>query len=511
MSIKDIGKKSLSRRNFLLGAAGAAGTAILAACGGSATSTPAPAATTAATTAAGAATTAATKAPAATVAAGAATTAPAAATTAPAATTAASGSAAAPAATTGTSGAAQTTPNVPPTGSVTINWFASRDTTGYGPKQVAAFNAANKTIQISYQEQGATTQDLHDKFVTLATAKDSSADMISMDVPYVPEFAAAGWTIALDDALAGGEQDKFYKGTLDGATYNSKLYAVPWYNNGPGLFYRKDLLTQAGLQPPKTYDQLLAACQKLQTPQLAGFIQQMPQNEGGIINWMEYLWGYGGDLVDSKLNVIVDQGTAGVDSMQKLKDFIYKDKIMPESTLALKLGQDAVNIFATGGALFLRIWYGNISTMYDPKQTKLTTDQWDVTSLPSKDGVKPGPGCLGTWNLGVSAFSKHQKESTTAIQWLTSLEQQTTRMLDNVNLPSRPAVFDNAQIQAKYPYAKSAQASLDNLKPRPVTPFWGQMSSDAVQPQFGLAFSNKKESAAAIKDMADGMRKIIKQ
>jgi multiple sugar transport system substrate-binding protein len=394
---------------------------------------------------------------------------------------------------------------------VTINWFASRDTTGYGPKQVAAFNAANKTIQISYQEQGATTQDLHDKFVTVATAKDPSADILSMDVPYVPEFAAAGWTIALDDALAGGERAKFYQGTLDGATYNSKLYAIPWYNNGPGLFYRKDLLTKAGLQPPKTYDDLLAACQKLQTPQIAGFIQQMPQSEGGIINWMEYLWGYGGDLVDDKLNVVVDKGTAGVDSMQKLKDFIYKDKIMPESTLALKLGQDAVNIFATGGALFLRIWYGNISTMYDPKQTKLTTDQWDVTSLPSKDGVKPGPGCLGTWNLGVSTYSKHQKESIEAVKWLTSLEQQTARFLDNVNLPARPAVFDNPQIQAKYPYAKSAQASLDNLKPRPVTPFWGQMSADAVQPQFGLSFSNKKESSAAIKDMADAMRKIIKQ
>ncbi|MGI8856019.1 MAG: ABC transporter substrate-binding protein [Thermomicrobiales bacterium] len=491
MSKIELGKKSLSRRNFLLGAAGAAGTAILAACGGSATSTPAPAATTAATTAAGAATTAATKAPAATTAAGAATT--------------------APAATTGSTTAANATPNVAPTGAVTINWFASRDTTGYGPKQVAAFNAANKTIQISYQEQGATTQDLHDKFVTVATAKDPSADIVSMDVPYVPEFAAAGWTIALDDALAGGERAKFYQGTLDGATYNSKVYAIPWFNNGPGLFYRKDLLAKAGLQPPKTYDELLAACQKLQTPQLAGFIQQMPQSEGGIINWMEYLWGYGGDLVDDKLNVVVDKGTAGVDSMQKLKDFIYKDKIMPESTLALKLGQDAVNIFATGGALFLRIWYGNISTMYDPKQTKLTTDQWDVTSLPSKDGVKPGPGCLGTWNLGVSNYSKHQKESIEAIKWITSLEQQTARMLDNVNLPSRPAVFDNAQIQAKYPYSKSAQASLDNLKPRPVTPFWGQMSADAVQPQFGLSFSNKKDSAAAIKDMADAMRKIIKQ
>ncbi len=498
MSDFEFGKKPLNRRRFLLGAAGAAGTAILAACGGgSATNTPAPAAT----AAGGAATTAATKPPAATTAAGAATTAP--------SSTTAAGSA--PAATTGTSGAAQTTPNVPPAGAVTVNWFASRDTSGYTPKQVDAFNKANKTIQISYQEQGATTQDLHDKFVTIATAKDASADIVSMDVPYVPEFAAAGWTIAVEDVLPGDEKAKFFKGTLDGATYNGKLYGIPWYNNGPGLFYRKDLLDKAGLQAPKTYDELLAACQKLQTPQLAGFIQQMPQNEGGIINWMEYLWGYGGDLVDDKLNVIVDKGTAGVDSMQKLKDFIYKDKIMPESTLALKLGADAMNIFAGGGALFLRLWYSNAGTLYDPAQTKLTKDQWAVTNLPSLDGKKPGPGCLGTWNLGVSTYSKKQKESIEALKWLTSQDQQKARVIGNGNLPARPAVFDDAEVQAKYPYAKSAQASLDNLRPRPVTPFWPQMSSDAVQPQFGLAFSNKKESKDAIKDMADAMRKIIKQ
>lgn len=472
------GKKHLSRRGFLAGIAATAGSAILAACGGGSATNTVPAATAAATKPA-------------TAAGGAATS--------------------APAATTGASPAAQTTPNVAPSGSVTVTWFASRDTSGYTPKQVDAFNAANKTIQISYQEQGATTTDLHDKFVQVATAKDSSADIVSMDVPYVPEFAAAGWTIPVDDVVAGGEKDKFYKGTLVGATYNNKLYGVPWYNNGPGLYYRKDLLDKAGLQPPKTYDDLLAACQKLQTPQMAGFVQQMVQNEGGIINWMEYLWGYGGDLVDDKLNVILDKSSAGVDSMQKLLDFMYKDKILPEATLQFKLGADAMNVFASGGAVFLRLWYSNAGTLYDPAQTKLTTDQWSVTNLPSKDGKAPGPGCLGTWNLGVSTYSKHQKESIEALKFLTSQDQQKARMLGNGNLAARPAVFDDPDIQKKYPYAKLAQGSLDNLKPRPVTPFWAQMSSDAVQPEFGLAFSNKKSAQQAIKDMSDKMRTIIKQ
>ncbi|MDQ3524363.1 MAG: hypothetical protein M3451_04840, partial [Chloroflexota bacterium] len=73
----------------------------------------------------------------------------------------------------------------------TVTWFAGRDTTGYTLQQVEAFNAENTELQINYQELGSTTTDLHDQFVTLAVAEDSTADIVSMDVPFVPEFAAA--------------------------------------------------------------------------------------------------------------------------------------------------------------------------------------------------------------------------------------------------------------------------------------------------------------------------------
>jgi multiple sugar transport system substrate-binding protein len=123
---------------------------------------------------------------------------------------------------------ATTAPAVQSTGTATtVVWFAARDTTGYTPKQVEAFNKANKNIQIDYQEQGATTQDLHDKFVTVAGAKDASVDIVSMDVPYVPEFAAAGWTIPVDEILPKDEQAKFFQGTLHGATYQASWVPYP--------------------------------------------------------------------------------------------------------------------------------------------------------------------------------------------------------------------------------------------------------------------------------------------
>ncbi len=242
------GQTVLSRRGLLKGAFAAGSLALLAACGSNSAATVAPGGQNVAATAATAG----------------------GASVAPAASSAASTNPAASSAGAG--------------GTTTIVWYAGRDTTGYTPKQVEAFNNANKTLRIDYQEQGATTTDLHDKFVTVGSSKDPSVDIVSADVPFVPEFAAAGWTISLQDALSQSERDGFFKGTLDGATYQGKLYAFPWYNNGPGLYYRKDLFDQKGLKAPKTYDELLSAAKALQTPELSGFVMQLPQNEGGIIN-----------------------------------------------------------------------------------------------------------------------------------------------------------------------------------------------------------------------------------
>jgi len=395
---------------------------------------------------------------------------------------------------------------------VTINWFAARDTTGYTPQQVEAFNAQSATIKINYQEQGATTTDLRDKFVTVATAQDPSADLVSMDVPFVPEFAAAGWTIAVEDLLPAEEREAFFAGTIEGATWDGQLFAVPWYNNGPGLFYRKDLLDQAGLQPPKTYDELRQQALQLQTPEMAGFVAQLSQTEGGFITFLEYLWGHGGELVTGEgadITPAVADGDAGVQALQKLLDFVYTDKITPESALTMMQGADAQNVFIEGRAVFLRMWMTAAQQM--DADGSAIVGKWDVTTLPSATGDQPGPGCLGTWNLGISAFSQHPEEAAEAIRWLTSLEQQTARYLGNGNLPARSAVFDNAEVQAKYAYVPVLRAAFESLRPRPVTPYYGQMSQETLQPNFAAAMTRQKEPAQAIADMASGMEAVLAQ
>ena len=53
------------------------------------------------------------------------------------------------------------------------------------------------------------------------------------------------------------------KPAVDAATYFNKLYAYPITSNGGLLFYRKDLLDKYSLQPPTTFDEMKAACDKI--------------------------------------------------------------------------------------------------------------------------------------------------------------------------------------------------------------------------------------------------------
>jgi multiple sugar transport system substrate-binding protein len=390
-----------------------------------------------------------------------------------------------------------------------VVWFGGTDPTGFTQKQVDDFNATHPDIQLDYQVQGATSDDLRAKIVAVGSSQDPAADIFSVNVPNVPEYAAAGWTQPIDDVIPEEERGDFYTGSIEGALYDGQLYAVPHYNNGPGIWYRKDLLEDAGLDVPTSYDELVAAAQAIQTPEIAGYVLQLPQGEQGVINWIEHIWGYGGNVVDDQLNVVVDQGTAAVDAYNRLLQYVYDDKVVPEYCLTLNDTGQAMNIFRSGEAAFIRMWMsgGGVLTAPDSPIEGL----WDVTTLPSLDGNTPGAGCLGTWNLGISAFSQKRDAAAEAIRWLISPEQQLARTVGNGELPSRIDIVNDPAVAERFPYAPRLQDALQALRPRPVTPYYGQWTSDVLQPTLGSVMTRQLSPEDAVAQVATQMREIAGQ
>ena len=87
--------------------------------------------------------------------------------------------------------------------------------------------------------------------------------MMSLDPPFVPEFAEAGFLAEIPDEVQPEVTDDVLQGALDGATWKDELVAIPFWANTQILWYRTSVAEAAGLDmsKPVTWDQLIQAAE----------------------------------------------------------------------------------------------------------------------------------------------------------------------------------------------------------------------------------------------------------
>ncbi|MEU6970386.1 extracellular solute-binding protein [Kitasatospora aureofaciens] len=108
----------------------------------------------------------------------------------------------------------------------------------------------------------------------------------------IQPFVKAGLLLPLDDFIAKdpGLKDNFLPSVFNSAVVDGKPYGVPMRGTQPVLlFHNKQVLADAGLTPPKTWDDLVAATRTLKargvTPIALGGGDQWP-----TLMWLEYLY-----------------------------------------------------------------------------------------------------------------------------------------------------------------------------------------------------------------------------
>lgn len=132
---------------------------------------------------------------------------------------------------------------------------------------IKAFEAKNPNITISAVWNGRQNQTL----VRTALSGGTVVDIMDQDEDQVAGgLVREGQGLALDDYLAkpaldhdGALSDVFLPGTLDMFKVDGKTYLLPYIYNTVQFWYDKRVFEKAGIQPPKTWDDLLADCTKL--------------------------------------------------------------------------------------------------------------------------------------------------------------------------------------------------------------------------------------------------------
>ncbi|MFK8083432.1 MAG: ABC transporter substrate-binding protein [Granulosicoccus sp.] len=317
----------------------------------------------------------------------------------------------------------------------------------------------------------------------------------------------------IDDGIAaqGVDLADFPPAHMRHGYLNDELVGLPVRGHVQLLFYRKDLLDKADVEPPTTWDEVVTAGKAIQDSTEASAIALPYGKLSGqnLMVWINLLWGHGGDLFDTDGNPVFNSD-AGVMATQQYVDLLLKDKIVPAGSAAF-VEQDAVNSFKQGNSAMLPLWWWVRSQLTDPEQSKVTDEQLGFTSLPSV-GEADRTTFTNTWIFGVTEESRNKDAAVEYLGWLTDPALERDVLLDE-NLSEVVAVhFSNLRdpdVNARW--GGMHQAAADALATAPGMEFgadWPRISEVLETAISSLASGEQSDIQAALDTTADEIKRI---
>lgn len=400
-------------------------------------------------------------------------------------------------------------PAAPQPKEVTITFAQGKDTGPTTQKLLDAFAAKYPNIKVKYTELPPSTDAQHDDYVTKLSAGDTSVDVFAMDIIWPPEFGAAKWTLPLDSYFPQSEQDTFLPGPLAGNKWGGKLYSIPWYTDAGLFYYRKDILDKYGKQPPKTWDDVIALSKELVGKDgiEMGMVFQGNQYEGLVCDILEFMRGNGGDVLDANNKVIVDSPNNAA-AIKFLRTMI-EQKLSPAGVTTYQ-ETESNNAFLEGKALFLRNWPYAWAAAQTAPESKIK-DKVGVEAVPMGPNGKNSSATLGGWNLGINANipADRKEAAVTFVKFMTGEEAQKIGALVGGRLPTRKALYSDADILKVNPHWKEFYNAFITASARPITPAYPKVS-DAIQINVHKAITGTITPEEAVKNMQDAISKVIK-
>ena len=386
-------------------------------------------------------------------------------------------------------------------GKTQIIWYTNPDNGGQAALAKAC-STSDYTITTQTLPQDATQQRV--QLSRRLNAHDDSIDLMSLDPAYTAELANAGYLATIPDDLQASLEAQSFKGAVAASSWDGKLAVAPFWSNTQVLWYRKSVAQKAGLDmtKPVTWDQIIDAAAKTHTKVAV----QANKYEGYVVLINALIMGAGGDIasdldkgVDAKIDV---DSTAGRDAAAVIAKLAHSAATPPDLSIAQEGQSEATFASASGG--FLTNWTYIYSAHHDQMKDDLGYARYPETVAGKSS--RPPYGGIG---IGVSKFSSHVDADMKAITCLTSPESQGKYAVAEGNMPASAAGYGYPALKKAYPPDLLAlfQQSVDQAGPRPVTPYWSDISG-ALQstwhPPASVGKGTPASSASFISDVLHG-------
>lgn len=333
------------------------------------------------------------------------------------------------------------------------------------------FERAHPGIHVKVQQLPWTAA--HEKLLT-AFAGDATPDLCQLGNTWIPEFVALNALEPLDrpaNASPIVRADDYFSGIWETNRIDGTLYGVPWYVDTRLVFYRRDLLRDAGFSaPPRSWHEwrrMLAAVQMHATPDHYAIL--LPLNE------FEPLLALALQQDEPLLREGGRWGNFAGAGFHRALEFYLE---MFERGWAPAVTNAAIsnvwNEFGRGRFAFYVSGPWNIGEL----QRRLPAEAqgtWMTAPLPGPDG--PGTSIAGGSSLVVFRASRHQAAAWRLIEFLSQPDVQRRFHVLTGDLPPRRATWRDPGLAADV-YARAFREQLERVRPAPRVPEWERIASE---------------------------------
>lgn len=393
-------------------------------------------------------------------------------------------------------------------GTPTLTWFINPDNGGQAvfAQECAEASDGAYNVRIETLPNDATAQ--REQLVRRLAAKDSSIDIMSLDVIYTAEFANAGFLLPYSEQ----DTEQMTKGMLDGpietGMWKDVLYAVPFKSNAQLLWYRKSLTKQAGVDPTSdsfTWDDMQKAADEMGKK-----ISVQGARYEGYMVWINALILSGGGQ-------ILTNPEAGQDAIPSMAGEAGTQAARIISTLAnsqaapadLSVAQEEQGraVFQTDQGMFMLNWPYVLAAargaVEEGTLDESVVEDMGFARYPRVFADTPSKPPLGGVNLSIGAFTKYPDLALALVKCASTPQHATQYMLDEGEPSPYADSYDNPEVREAYPNADLIRESINDAGPRPITPYYVDVAGSIINTWHPASAVNENTPAETDQFMSD--------
>jgi multiple sugar transport system substrate-binding protein len=343
-----------------------------------------------------------------------------------------------------------------------------------------AMARCGKRLGVTIEQQSVPAAQVMTKALRMASSK-SLPDIVQFDASEMPTFADAGGLVDL--RTLGLTTEDVPEGIVGFGSYKGTYYGAARSVNTLALFYNKDVLDEAGVQVPTTWDELRETAKKLTQGKRYGLALSAGGAEDGVFQFTPFMWSNGGDETD-------------LDSPQVVGALDYWKALLQDGSLSKSTVNwtqaDVNDQFMAGNAAMMINGPWQVETLNTKKSL-----HWEIAQIPVPETGAESVGPLGGAVLTVPNTGDAEREKTAGriVGCLAGEKEQLTYALNSWMVPANEKAAAKWRAEVPELDALADQVAAARSRTAKLGAGWSGVSL-ALQSAFQSALTGQSSEAA---------------